>query len=103
MRCRDFDEMQVDLLGDTGGVEEDVNLAVVVDNVADGLLDGTTVTDVDLVEANVDTGLLGELASGLLAELLLDIHDGNATDTDLREGLGHVEAETTTTAVKESC
>jgi hypothetical protein len=27
---------------------------------------------------------------------LLDIHDGDTTDTDFGEGLGHVEPETTT-------
>ena len=88
-----------DLLSDTGGVDQNINVAVVLDNVIDGLGDSTAVTDIDLVEANIDASLLGKLTSSPVAELLLHIHDGNTTDADLSESLSHVETKTTATTI----
>ena len=87
------------LLSNTSGVDENVDSAVVSGNILDSLLNGSLVTDVDLVEADVDTSLSGEVLSGLLAELLLNIKDGNALDANLREGLSHVVTESAATAV----
>lgn len=84
-------------LGNAGGRDEDVNVAVMVDRILDGLVDSVSVTDVNLVETDVDTGLLGQLLGGLFSELLLHIHNGNALDSDLRESLGHVVSKTTST------
>jgi hypothetical protein len=92
----------VDLLGNAGSVDENIDVAVVGSDILDSLLDSSFVTDVDLVEANVDTSLSGELLGRLLSELLLDIEDGNALDTDFRESLSHVVTESTTAAVIES-
>jgi len=80
----------------TGSVDKNVKLAVVVDDVLDGLAHSTTVADIDTVESDVDAGLLAELASSLVSQLLLHIHDGDTADTDLSECLCHVETETTT-------
>jgi hypothetical protein len=91
----------VDLLGNAGSVDENINLAVVGSDILNSLLNGSLVTDVDLVEADVDTSLSGELLGRLLAKLLLDIEDGNALDADLRESLGHVVTKSTTAAVGE--
>jgi len=87
------------LLGNTSGVDENVDSAVVSGNILDSLLNRSLVTDIDLVEADVDTSLSGEVLSGLLAELLLNIKDGNALDANLGEGLSHVVTESTATAV----
>ena len=89
-----------DLLGDSGGVDEHVKLSVVLDDVLDGLAHSLAIADVDAVEADIDTGLLSEFASCLLSELLLDIHDRNATYTHLGEGLSHVVSQTASAAVK---
>jgi len=87
------------LLGNTSGVDENVDSAVVSGNILDSLLNRSLVTDIDLVEADVDTSLSGEVLSGLLAELLLNIKDGNALDANLGEGLSHVVTESAATAV----
>lgn len=92
----------VDLLGNAGSVDENIDVAVVGSNVLNSLLDGSLVTDVDLVEADIDTGLSRELLGRLLAKLLLNIEDGNALDTNFREGLSHVVTESATTTVIES-
>jgi hypothetical protein len=92
----------VDLLGNAGSVDENIDVAVVGSDVLNSLLNGSFVTDVDLVEANVDTSLSGELLGRLLSEILLNIEDGNALDADFREGLSHVVTESTTAAVNES-
>jgi hypothetical protein len=92
----------VDLLGNAGSVDENIDLAVVGSDILNSLLDGSFVTDVDLVEANVDTSLSGELLGRLLSQLLLDIEYGNALDADFRESLGHVVTESTTATVSES-
>lgn len=92
----------VDLLGNAGSVDENIDVAVVGSNVLNSLLDGSLVTDVNLVEANIDTGLSRELLGRLLAKLLLNIEDGNALDTNFREGLSHVVTESATTTVIES-
>lgn len=73
----------VDLLSDTGGVEKDVDLAKMVDDVLDCLTDGLAVTHIDTVESHVDAGLLAELLGSLVSELLLDIEDGDTADADL--------------------
>ena len=88
------------LLGDSGGVDENVKLSVVVNDVLDGLAHSLTIAHVDAVETDVDASLLSEVTGGLLAELLLNVHDGDATNTDLSEGLRHVVAETATAAEK---
>jgi hypothetical protein len=92
----------VDLLGNAGSVDENIDVAVVGSDILNSLLDGSFVTNVDLVEADIDTSLSGELLSRLLAQLLLNVEDGNALDTDFRESLSHVVAESTTAAVNES-
>ena len=88
------------LLGDSGGVDENVKLSVVVNDVLDGLAHSLTIAHIDAVETDVDAGLLSEVTGSLLAELLLNVHDGDATNTDLSEGLRHVVAETATAAEK---
>lgn len=67
------------------------------DNVRDGLSDGRSITDVDLVESNVDASVLRELASSLLTDLWLDIENGETTDTNLSKSLSHVQAEAAST------
>jgi hypothetical protein len=89
------------LLGNAGSVDEHVELTVVVNDVLDGLAHSLTVAHVDAVETDVDASLLSEVSSGLLAELLLHVHDGDATNTNLSEGLRHVVAETATAAGSE--
>ena len=86
------------LLGDTRSRDEHINAAVVVLDVLNGVLNGTGVTDIDLVEAHINASLLVQNLSRLLSELLLDIHNGNAGDTDLCQSLGHVVSKTTSTA-----
>ena len=88
------------LLGDSGGVDENVKLSVVVNDVLDGLAHSLTIAHIDAVETDVDAGLLSEVTGSLLAELLLNVHDSDTTNTDLGEGLRHVVAETATAAVK---
>jgi hypothetical protein len=92
----------VDLLSNAGSVDENIDLAIVGSDVLDGLLNGGLVTNVDLVEANIDTGLSRELLGRLLAKFLLNVEDGNALDTDFREGLSHVVTESTAATVNES-
>jgi hypothetical protein len=100
VKFRDSRGILENLLGDSSSVDEHVELSVVVDDVLNGLTHSLTIAHVNAIEADVDTGLLSEVASGLLAELLLNVHDGDATNTDLSEGLRHVVAETATAAVK---
>ena len=88
------------LLGDSGGVDENVKLSVVVNDVLDGLAHSLTIAHIDAVETDVDAGLLSEVTGSLLAELLLNVHDGDATNTDLSEGLCHVVTEAATAAEK---
>lgn len=66
-------------------------------NVLDGVADGVLVTDVDLVEADVNAGLVAEVLSGLVSKLLLNIEDSNTSDADFTQRLGHVVSETTST------
>ena len=91
----------VDLLGNAGSVDENIDLAVVVGDILDGLLNGRSVTDVDLVEADVDTSLGRELLGRLFSKFLLDIKDGNALDANLRESLSHVVTQSTAAAMSE--
>ena len=88
------------LLGNAGSVDENVELSVVLNDVLDGLAHSLAIAHVDAVEADVDASLLGQVTGSLLAELLLNVHDGDATNTDLSEGLRHVVAETATAAEK---
>jgi hypothetical protein len=88
-----------DSLGDSSGVDEDIDMSIVVSGILDGLLNGLGITNVDLVEANVDTSLGGKFAGRLFTELLLDVEDGNALDADLRESLRHVVAKSAATTV----
>lgn len=90
-----------DLLGDTSGVDEDINLAVVIDDILDGLTHSLAIADIDAVEADVDASLVAKITGSLVSELLLHIHNGNASDTDLSERLRHVVAKATATAVKD--
>ena len=92
----------VDLLGNASSVDENIDVAVVGSDILNSLLNGGFVTDVDLVEANIDTSLSRELLSRLLAKLLLNIEDGNALYTNFREGLSHVVTESTAAAVSEN-
>lgn len=92
----------VDLLGNAGSVDENIDVAVVSSDILNSLLDGSFVTDVDLVEANIDTSLSRELLGRLLAEFLLNIKDGDALDTNFREGLSHVVTESAAAAVSQS-
>lgn len=92
----------VDLLGNAGGVDENIDVAVVGSDILNSLLNGSLVTDVDLVEADVNASLSRELLGRLLAEFLLNIEDGNALDANFREGLSHVVTKSTAAAVSES-
>jgi hypothetical protein len=92
----------LDLLGNASSVDENIDLAVVGSDILNGLLNSGLVTNVDLVETDVDTSLSGELLGRLLAKLLLNIEDGNALDTNFREGLSHVVTESTAATVNES-
>jgi hypothetical protein len=92
----------VDLLGNAGSVDENIDVAVVGSDILNSLLDGSFVTNVDLVEADIDTSLGGELLGRFLSKVLLNVEDGNALDANFREGLSHVVAESATAAVSES-
>ena len=92
----------VDLLGNAGSIDKNIDLAVVGSDILNSLLDGSFVTDVDLVETDINAGLSGELLGGFFSKLLLDIEDGNALDANLREGLSHVVPKATTAAVSNS-
>jgi hypothetical protein len=81
---------KIDSLRNTSGVDKDVELSVVIDDVLNGLAHSLTIAHVDAIEADVDAGLLTELTSSLVAELLLNVHDGNTTNTNLSQGLSHV-------------
>lgn len=87
-------------LSDTSRADENVDGTKVGVGVLDGVLNGSTVTDVNLVEANVDAGLFGELPGSQVASLLLDVEDGNTANTDFGKSLSHVESQTTSTTVK---
>ena len=92
----------MNLLGNAGSVDENIDLTVVGSDILNGLLDGGLITDVDLVEADVDTGLGRELLGRLFTKFLLDIEDGNALDANLRESLCHIVAQSTTAAASDS-
>ena len=89
----------VDLLGNASGVDENIDVAVVSSDIMDSLLDGGLITNIDLVEANVDTSLGRELTGRLLTQFLLNVEDGNALDTDLRESLSHAVTQSATAAM----
>lgn len=56
-----------DLLGNAGSIDQDIELAVVIDNVLDGLAHSLTVAHVDTIETDVDTSLLAKLTCSLLS------------------------------------
>lgn len=87
------------LLGDTSSVDQNVDLAVVIGDILDSLVNGIGVTDVDPVETHVDAGLLRQLAGRLVTKLLLDVQNGNALDADFRKGLSHVVSKSASTTV----
>ena len=47
----------VDLLGNAGSIDKNIDLAVVGSDILNSLLDGSFVTDVDLVETDINAGL----------------------------------------------
>ena len=90
---------QAGLLGDPGGVDDDINGPQILVSVADGFGDGVLVRDVDGVELDGETGGLVEFGGRAVAQVFPDIEEGDGFGTSLRECLGHVPAESTGTAV----
>lgn len=89
-----------DSLGNPGGMDENINLPEMVCNVLDGVVNRRPVAHVGLIEADVYAGLSRELPGSLVAKIALDIENGDSGDTGFGERLGHVVAQTTSTAGK---
>jgi hypothetical protein len=90
-----------DLLGNASSIDENIDVAVVNSDIVDSLLNGSLIANIDLVKANIDTSLGGELAGRLLTQLLLNVEDGNALDANLRKGLSHVVTQSAAAAMSE--
>lgn len=78
-------------LGDPGGVHEDVESSVVVHYIADRLPDSITIPHIDAIEASVDAGLGGELASRLVADVCLYVQDCNPAHSNFCKALGYIQ------------
>ena len=90
---------QVGLLGNPGGVDDDVNGPQILVSAVDGFGDGVLVRDVDGVELDgQDCGLV-ELRGRAVAQVFLDVEESDGFGTGLGECLGHVPAESTGAAV----
>ncbi len=89
-----------DLLGYAGGADENVYFAKVVDDILNCIENRTCIPHVDLVEAHVDPGLGRELSGCFVTELLLDVHDRDALNSNLCKRLCHVQAESTATTAE---
>lgn len=83
------------LLGDTSGVDEDIQAAKVIDDVLHSLAHSLAISNVYAVETDIDACLLTKLPRRLVTKLLLHIHDGDPLNSNFRESLRHVETETT--------
>lgn len=89
-----------DLLRDTSGIDQHVEVAESSDNILNGSAHSAVGADVDLVVDDVTAGLLVELLGDTVAELLVDVKEGQVLDTGLGQCLSHVVAETASTAMK---
>ena len=87
------------LLGDPGGIDDDVNGPQILVSAADGFGDGVLVRDVDGVEFDGQAGGLVELRGRAVAQVFPDVEEGDGFGTGFGECLGHVPAESTGTAV----
>lgn len=83
--------------GDTRRVDEHVDGAEFLDDLAHGGVDFALVDHIDVVVFDGDFGGLGELLGHLLAQEWLDVEDGDGFDAGFAQGLGHVETETSST------
>ena len=84
------------LLRDTGSVYQDVHFAEVIDDIPDCLKNGVTVSHIHAIEADIGASLLTKLSGSFVANILLNVQDGDTSHADFSDCLCHVQTEAPT-------
>src|ERR1700733_8085996 len=90
------------LLCNASRIDQDIRSSVLVNHCLDGILNRTTITNINLEEFNWNgiSSQLVKLSGGLIAQLLVSIKNNKGLSTSLNTSTSHVISKTSCTTTK---